>query len=175
MISLLMPLLAVTAPVQDAPDPLAPAREGKIRCIAPNLANRTCRTIVRYTPRGASGFDAEVLGIVERAPVVVIQYSTFGQVEAGGICTLVRITDFEKGRLLRSGPAVTRAQERALRLRLINAAQPLHGRKRCYLDRAGDQRDGTMPSTVTIDGVVRPELEQTVAWVAADAGFVLGL
>ena len=175
MISLLLPMLAVAMPIQDAPaDPLAPAREGKIRCIAPDMALKTCQSMVRYTVRGTDGFDAVVTGIVERDPVVLLRYSTFGRADAAGVCSMVRLRDFEPGALMRGGKQLSRADEQVVRLRLLNAVQPLAGKKRCYLDRPGEAGKREMTAVVTIDGVVRPEFQQTAIWVSPEEDFQLG-
>lgn len=176
MLPFLLPLLAATAPIQDASaDPLAPAREGKIRCVSPNLTLKTCQSMVRYTVRGADGFDAVVTGIVEREPVVLLRYSTFGRADAAGVCSMVRLRDFETGRLMKGGTPLNRADEQVVRLRLLDAIQPLAGRKRCYLDRPGDAGKREITSVVTIDGLVRPELQQTVIWVSPSEDFQLGV
>lgn len=168
-------LAFATALAGQADDPLAPVREGKIRCVSPNLVLRTCQSMVRYTLRGTDGFDAVVTGIIEREPVVLLRYTSFGRAEAGGVCSMVRLSDFENGQLMKSGTPLSRADEQGVRLRLMDVIQPLAGKKRCYLDRPGEGGKRELVSVVTIDGVVRPELQQTVIWISPKDDFHLGL
>jgi hypothetical protein len=175
MIPFLLPILAAAAPIQDAPaDPLAPAREGRIRCVAPNMELRTCQAMIRYTPRGADGFDATVLAIIERDPVVLIQYETFGRIEQGGICGMVRASDFESGKLMKGGKPMTAADVQFVRLRLMDAAEPIIGKKRCFIDRP-DAGKRTISTVVTLNGVAQNEQAQTVTWVEPGEKFALGL
>lgn len=169
-------LLLIVAPhLPQTEDPLAPAREGKIRCVSPNMALKTCQSMVRYTVRGTDGFDAVVTGIIEREPVVLLRYSTFGRAEGGGVCSMVRLRDFETGQLMKGGSPLNRADEQAVRIRLLDAIQPLTGKKRCYLDRPSEAGQGPITSVVTVDGMVRPELQQTVIWVSPKDDFQLGV
>lgn len=163
---------ALLAPVQaDAvPDPLAPAKAGRIRCIDPDRGARTCGTIVRYTLRGDGAFDALVTGVVNRDPLIVIEYSTFGQVRDGAVCSRIRPADFNAGKLTSSGTALSPALETSTRLKLMEALQPLAGHERCYRDSGA----GEVAVNVTIDGLLRPDMSQTAIWVLPEDGYAPG-
>ncbi len=88
---------------------------------------------------------------------------------------MVRLRDFETGQIMKSGTPLSRADEQVVRLRLLDAIQPLTGKKRCYLDRPGEVGKREMTSVVTIDGVVRADLQQTVIWVSPSDNFHLGV
>jgi hypothetical protein len=164
--------LALLAPVQGeaVPDPLAPAKAGRIRCIDPDRSARTCGTIVHYTLRGDGAFDALVTGVVNRDPVIVLEYSTFGQVRDGMVCSRVRPADFNSGKLTSNGTAVSPALEANTRLKLMEALQPLAGHERCYRDAGA----GELTVNVTIDGLLRPEMGQTAIWVLPEDGYAPG-
>jgi hypothetical protein len=164
--------LALLAPVQGeaVPDPLAPAKAGRIRCIDPDRSARTCGTIVHYTLRGDGAFDALVTGVVNRDPVIVLEYSTFGQVRDGMVCSRVRPADFNSGKLTSNGTAVSPALEANTRLKLMEALQPLAGHERCYRDAGA----GELTVNVTIDGLLRPEMSQTAIWVLPEDGYAPG-
>ncbi len=168
-------LLAGLLAGQTAPagpdDPLAPAREGKLRCVAPNPAKLTCRTIIRYRVDTNGDFDATVAGLVSRDSTVLLRYKTFGRVEQGGVCVMMRGSDLQNGVLLSSGRPLGRAAEEAARLQVMDAMQPMQGKKRCFLDRT---EDGVTRSVVTLDGVAHPELTHTVAWVSPQDGYAVG-
>jgi hypothetical protein len=164
-------LAGQSAPASPA-DPLAPAREGKLRCIAPNPARLTCRTIIRYQANNDGSFDAVVTGLVSSDPGILLRYKTFGRVEEGGVCVMIRIGDFQNGMLLSNGRPMAPNAERAMRLQVLDSVQPLQGKKRCYQDRT---EDGATRMAVTLDGVAHPELGQSIAWVARSEGYAVGL
>lgn len=161
------------APAPAAADPLAPAREGRLRCLSPNAAKRTCASITQYKVQTDGSFDAKVTGIVSRNPQVLIQYSTFGFVENGAVCTMIRARDFETAKLLSNGLPLTGAADRDMRLELQGSVQPLAGKKRCYQDRADE--GGDLRAMVTLDGVAQPQLSQAVTWVLPGDGYAVGI
>lgn len=164
--------LALLAPVQGeaVPDPLAPAKAGRIRCIDPDRSARTCGTIVRYTLRGDGAFDALVTGVVNRDPVILLEYSTFGQVRDGMVCSRIRPADFNSGKLTSNGTALSPALETNTRMKLMEALQPLAGHERCYRDAGA----GELTVNVTIDGLLRPDMSQTAIWVLPEDGYAPG-
>ncbi|MHA6719353.1 hypothetical protein ACX40Y_07845 [Sphingomonas sp. RS6] len=173
MIPMLVALLAGVAPLQDqtVADPLAPARAGRIRCIDPDRAARTCRTIVRYTTRAGGGFDAMVTGVVSRDPTILIEYSTFGQVRDGAVCSRIRPVDFRDGRLTSNGAPLTPVLAQSTRDNLMLALQPLAGKERCYRETmSGDE----IAVSVTIDGIVQSDMSQTAIWVMPEDGYAPG-
>lgn len=170
---MLLPLaLALLVPMQGeaVPDPLAPAKAGRIRCIDPDRAARTCGTIVHYTLRGDGAFDAQVTGVVNREPLIILEYSTFGQVRDGAVCSRIRPADFNAGKLTSNGTALSPALETNTRLKLIDALQPLAGHERCYRDAGA----GELTVNVTIDGLLRPEMSQSAIWVLPEDGYAPG-
>lgn len=170
---MLLPLaLALLAPVQgDAvADPLAPAKAGRIRCVDPDRANRTCGTIVHYTLRGDGAFDALVTGVVNRDPLIVLEYSTYGVVKDGAVCSRIRPADFNAGRLTTNGTALSPTLETNTRAKLLEALQPLAGHERCYRDSSA----GELTVNVTIDGLLRSDMSQTAIWVLPEDGYAPG-
>jgi hypothetical protein len=163
-------LAGQSAPATPA-DPLAPAREGKLRCVAPNPARLTCRTIIRYQVADDGSFDATVAGLVSGDSGILLRYKTFGRIEEGGVCVMIRASDFQNGMLLSNGKRMAPNADQAMRLQVLNSVQPLQGKKRCTQDRT---EDGTTRMIVTLDGVAHPELTQPVAWVARSEGYAVG-
>ncbi|WP_084579949.1 hypothetical protein [Sphingomonas azotifigens] len=170
---MLLPLaLALLAPVQadSVPDPLAPAKAGRIRCVDPDRTARTCSTIVRYTLRGDGAFDAQVTGVVNRDPLIVLEYSTFGQVRDGAVCSRIRPADINAGKLTSNGTALSPALEANTRMKLMDVLQPLAGHERCYRDSGA----GELSVNVLIDGLLRPDMAQTAIWVLPEDGYAPG-
>lgn len=163
-------LTGQSAPATPA-DPLAPARAGKLRCVAPNPARLTCRAIIHYKLSDDGTFDATVSGIVTDDPGILLRYRTFGRIEEGGVCVMIRASDFQNGTLLSNGKRMAPNAESAVRLQILGSVQPLQGKKRCTVDRT---EDGATRMVVTLDGVAHPELGQPVAWVARSDGYAVG-
>lgn len=168
MIATLLFLLAA-APDGDLLDP---ARAGKIRCVGPDIRARTCSTMVRYTVRPDGSFDALVTGVVATDPLILLEYRTSGQIEDGAACSIVRPIDFTAGKLSKDGAPLAAGIEASVRQRLMLSLQPLAGRKRCYRDRP--DADGLV-SSVTIDGLVRTDMNQRAIWVSPEEGYAPGL
>lgn len=163
-------LLALAGPAGQDVDPLAQARDGRMQCVAPDSARRTCRSLVRYTLRGDSEFDALVSGLVSTEPVAILEYRTSGTVQDGAICSVIRPIDLRDGRITKDGAPLAPAIEAQVRARVMNAAQPLAGHKRCYRQRFDGHE---YQSDVTIDGLLRPEMSQRSIWVGPDDGYAV--
>ena len=175
MLAALLLLATPALPIaQEAPatDPLTEARAGKVRCVAPDRAKRTCHSIVRYAVHADGSFDATVIGVV--MDDVLLEYRAFGRVERGGVCTMVRTADFERGRLLRRGRPLGPGEQAIVWRQLRDAVQPLVGKKRCFRDGPPDGA-GESTSVITLDGVAHPGMSQQVAWVSPGEGYAVGL
>lgn len=167
-------LLAVAAPapmVQEAADPLAPAREGKIRCIEPDVAKHDCQSIVRYKFDQDGSFEAHVTGILERDPVVLIDYRMRGKVEGDAVCSILHGSDFMAGDLYRGGERLGEVAARDIRLRLQGRFTGMEGKKRCFIDQPSGS---AIVSNVTINGLVEPSYRQNILWVSPADGYAIG-
>ncbi len=165
-------LLALAAPAPQDADPLAPARQGKLRCIAPDVRAHSCGTIVQYTVQPDGRYDAVVRGVVQTEPLIAIEYKLAGQVEDGAVCATVRPADFTAGKLSKDGAPLVPAVESQIRQQLMLALQPLAGHKRCYRDRPDGDR---VIGEVTIDGQPQGTMNQRAIWVKPEDGYALGL
>ena len=156
---------------QAAPDALALAREGKVRCIAPNAAAKTCQSIIQYTLHDDGSFDAKVAGIVRREPSVVVIYRTSGAVEGELVCSTVRPYDLLHGDFYRGDQPLTGPLAEQVHDELMLRLQAIAGQKRCYTDRL---EGGQLHGAVTLNGIAHPEMDQTAVWVSPDEGYALG-
>lgn len=163
--------LSTAAIPQAAPDPLAPAREGKVRCIAPNTAAKTCQSLIQYTVRDDGSFDARVAGIVRREPSVVVIYRTSGAVEGELVCSTVRPYDLLHGDFFGGDRPLTGALAEQVHDELMLRLQGIAGQKRCYTDRVEGRQ---LHAAVTFNGIAHPEMDQTAIWVSPDEGYALG-
>jgi hypothetical protein len=169
---MLLALLLMTMGVQEQPagDPLAPAREGKIRCVEPDTAARNCRSIIRYSVHDDGSFDATVSGFVGDDGATVIVYQTSGAIEGDAVCLTVRPYDLFHGTLYRGGKPLSDRDAALVQNEIRIQLQDLAGKKRCYIDQV---QGGQLVSNVTLDGVVVPELARPVAWISPRDGYAL--
>lgn len=165
---MLLPLLLslAGAPQADA-DPLAPARQGMVRCTAPDRARKSCAALTRFILKPDGSFDAEVTG--EGGPAgIQVAYRMPGTIADGAVCFTHRTDTLAEARFTKPGARLAQSLQDTLRGQLAAAMAPLAGRQRCYRDH---NVGGSLVSRTTLDGVAHPELDRPVAWVRAEDGY----
>jgi hypothetical protein len=168
MLSLMIALLA--AP-QAAPDPLAPARAGKIQCVSPNREKKTCLAIASFTVGPNGTFESTVKVLVNPTPAIVMETHAKGTTEGDSTCNLIRTEDYAAATFTMEGAPMDEAIAAAIRPQVAAAIGPMAGKKGCSHERPeGD----LIVSEVTLDGVAHPEMTQKLIWVSASDGYVLG-
>ena len=167
-----MLLLLTLLAAQAAPDPLAPARAGNLRCVEPDAARRSCRSIIRYTVHDDGSFDATVSGFIGNDGAVVIVYQTSGAIEGDGVCATIRPYDVLHGRLYRGGKPLSEQQAAPIQDRIRIQLQDVAGKKRCTIDQAAGAR---LVANVTLDGIVQTDQARPVAWISPQDGYALSL
>jgi len=165
-----MLLLLTLLAAQAAPDPLAPARAGMIRCIEPDAAKKNCRAMIRYKVHEDGSFDATVSGFLGNDGNTIIVYDTSGAIEGEQVCSTIRPYDLLHGKLYRGGKPVSEAQAGPIQDQIRIRLQDIAGKKRCYLDQ---NVGGRLVSNVTLNGAVQADQAQHVAWVSPDDGYAL--
>ncbi|MBO9711940.1 hypothetical protein [Sphingomonas sp.] len=163
-------LAAAALQTADAPtdDPLAPARAGRVRCIDPDVARHNCSSIVRFRVQDDGRFEATVSGIIE--PRVMIVYKISGEVQGNAVCSIVRVDDFLAGKLYVEDKPATALEANAIRGRLVTRLSELSGKRRCFID--GTEGPG-VTANVTVNGLLHPEMKQSVAWVSPTDGYAV--
>ena len=169
---LLMLLLALAAP-QAAPggDVLSPARQGMIRCVAPNRLRKTCATLTSFTVHSDGSFDADVTGVGVQGTAITVQYRVAGKLIDGAACFTQHRDTLAGATFAKPGAKLAQTLQNTLRRQLQEAMEPLVDRVRCYRDRS---EGGGLVAKTTLDGVAHPELDRPVMWVAPDAGWKVG-
>lgn len=163
-------LLATAAPAQAA-DPLAEARAGKIQCITPNVAAKTCAGLVSYTVKAGGAFDTTATMLVAPSPLVTIEVKSSGTVENGMTCNVINQADYAAGKVLMDGAPANEAMSQAILAQLGGAIAPLAGKKACGHDvKEGD----VIVAHAIVDGAAMPALDQRFIWVSPADGYKLG-
>jgi hypothetical protein len=172
MFDALVILLAVAGPATPAADPLAPARAGKIQCIAPNKPKKSCIGLGTYTVRPDGSFDAVMNVIVSPTPRITMETRSTGKVEGDAVCSTVLKQEYAEAKITIDGAPAEEATAQAIRGQIVGAVAPLEGKKAC----SREVPEGELSRVdVTVDGTARPELTQRVIWVRPDEGYTLGM
>lgn len=155
---------------QAAPDPLAQARAGMIRCVEPDTVKKNCRAMIRYKVHDDGSFDATVSGFLGGDGGTIIVYETSGTVEGEQVCSVIRPVDMLHGRIYRGGKLVEERDAGPIQDQLRIQLQDVAGKKRCTLDQTVG---GRLVSNVTLNGIVQPDQSQHIAWVSPQDGYAL--
>ena len=170
MILTILGLLAAAAP-QAAPDPLAPAREGKVQCHSPDAAYKTCLSIARYDPRADGSYLNTADLLLDPQHAVSLRVRSVVRVKGPAICGVLARADILGGEVEVAGAAIPDKTEPTLE-RVVAAfdAMDLIGKEICTSYSADG---GQLRAEATVDGVARPEYAQPVIWVGPDDGWTL--
>jgi hypothetical protein len=165
-------MLALLAAPQAAPDPLAPARAGKVQCISPNREKKTCMAIASFVPGTDGNFESTVRVLVNPTPAIVMETHTKGTVEGGDTCNTIRAEDYAAATFTMNGAPMDDTMAATIRPQVAAAIAPMAGQKGCSHEHAeGDM----ITSDVTIGGTAHPEMTQKLIWVGANDGYTLGM
>jgi hypothetical protein len=89
-------LMAFTQPL---PPPIAPANEGKLLCILPEEADKTCDTLVRYTPGEAGRTNVFEWGVFDATRQIHWEGNYQVEIRDGLLCLRVSVDQAEMFRL----------------------------------------------------------------------------
>jgi hypothetical protein len=171
MLTLSLLLAAAAAPPKPAaaPNPLAPAAEGKLECYSPDAAKKTCKSLAAYRPRPDGGYDSLSLIILQPNPLVTLQMVSPVRVRNGQVCGPVREADIQQASFQVNGQAVTPEQTAEMRGKVRALMAPLLGKEVCtqYLPAP----DGARIARSVEAGKPRPELDQKVIWISQSDGY----
>jgi hypothetical protein len=161
-------LFMLTAAQASDGDVLAQAREGKLRCTAPDRTRKTCATLTRFTIRPDGSFDAEVTGMASRPAQISVRYTMPGTVENGALCFIHTASALNGATFTKPGAKLAASLQETLRAQIVASMAPLNGKRRCYRDR---NVNGELSSATTLDGLAHPELDRPILWVSPEDGF----
>jgi hypothetical protein len=152
-------------------DPLAEARAGKIQCITPNHETRTCMGIASYTMRPDDSFDSVMTMMIAPAPLMTMEVHSSGKVEGDAVCNIVRKADYDRATMTVDGEPANAETQQAIRAQILPSIATMEGKNACV---RGKAEGGVSVAEATLDGVVRPELDQRYIWVEPGDGWKIG-
>ena len=159
-------LLAALAGQSDS-DPLAPAREGKVQCYAPNAEKKTCMAISAFEAKDDGSWVNNATALLDPAQGITMTTNSVVRSTPAGVCGTVTRDDILAGSLTMGGTALPAEQGKPILEMVATAVEGMGmiGKPSCSsFATEGD----ALKSTVTIDGVAKPEFAQTGKWVSPD-------
>ena len=171
MFDVLLLLTALTG--QSDADPLAPAREGKVQCYKPDVGKKTCMAISAFLPQADGSWVNKATALLDPAQGITMTTNSVVQATPTGVCGTVTRDDILKGSLTMGGGELPAEQGKPILEMVATAIEGMGmiGKPSC----SAFAPDGdALKSTVTIDGVAKPEFSQRVIWVSPDEGYKVG-
>ena len=166
MLAIAMVLIAAT---QEA-DPLAPAREGKIACVAPDRAARTCGSTISYVRNTDGSYRTTTTLILAFAPRTTMVGHADVTASAGMVCEVYRPETVDAAEVFVDGVPASDAVAGRWRAELRRDLTAYEGRKMCATYR---QQGDTIVTTTTMDGAFQQGWGSTLIWVSPDDGYRL--
>lgn len=161
-------LLAASTGAEIANGPLAPADAGQVQCHSPDMAKKTCRSLAYYSLDDRGNYINTAVVLLSPNSTVTMVTSTPVTVVGGSVCGEVRAEDLLGGRVMEHGRPLTDEQSAPILERVASSMSGLFGHQICTSYKpAGDH----LIAKASIDGIYRPEFDQTVIWVTPSAGF----
>ena len=162
-----MALAAASSP-SAATDVVAQSRAGKVMCVNPDPATKTCSSIISYKPQddGSLVETGEVLISPDQA--LTFEMSATARPKGGAICGAVALADMQKGILRMNGTPFPPDRNEAALDRLIERLKPMVGREACEVLRiaGGDLKKYAQIERVDLELPGKP-----VSWIRPEDGY----
>ena len=167
MLSLFL-TLALQAAAPAVADPLAPARIGDLQCYRPDPVRKTCRSLAGY----AFAADGKILNraevLLQDAPPVTMTTVTPVTIRDGAVCG--PLSGIDKAQIAFRGRRISEADAVPIRAQIQRSMADVLGQEVCTTyRRSGDW----WIAEATLNGVARPDMQDTVIWVPASAGYTV--
>jgi hypothetical protein len=165
-------ILAATQSVAAVPDPLGPARSGRLQCFTPDTSRKMCHALAGYT--FGPGRTIQVRADILMAPaslLIVMRTSTSVELRSGAVCGQARARDIEASTFTIAGRPVPQ--------QMVQLASPqILSVMRSHLDQeicsTFAPNGSAFTTQLTIDGVAHPEISETFLWVRPNDGYRVG-
>lgn len=143
-------------------------RLGKVLCANPDLATKTCSSIISYTP-GKNG-DIVETGEVLISPnqPVTLEMSSIVRIEGSTVCGTVEFADMQKGRLRMNGTLLPQDRNEAALSKLLEKLKPMAGRKACEALRV---EDGQLKKYGQVERIDLDLPGKPVSWIGPADGY----
>ena len=151
-----------------ATDVLAQSKSGKMMCVNPDPATKTCSSILFYKSQcdGSLLETGEVLIAPDQS--LTLEMSSIVKSQGGAICGAVGLADMQKGRLRMDGTLFPPDSNQAALNKLIERLKPMAGREACEVLRI---EDGELKKYGQVERVDLNFPGKPVSWISAADGY----
>ncbi|NML05322.1 hypothetical protein [Sphingomonas sp. G-3-2-10] len=163
-------LLLAALTGQSAPDPLAPAREGKLQCTAPNVAKKKCLAMSRYSAT-PGGYRNTTIVVISAAPLITMELASDARIVGDAVCAQLRHEDILAATIAVEGQAMPAADAAPLIDRMAGGMKEMFGKTVCSRFRVEGE---AMVSEAEIDGAPQPDMTMKFIWVGPEDGYAVG-
>jgi hypothetical protein len=168
MIVAALALLLAAGPVEDFPDLVGPAAQGKLQCFMPNRERRTCLSLAGYQPDGKGGFLSTAEILVEPDPLLTMRMTAPVVIREGTICGPLREESYEKAEFLSAGKPFESKRKYEILAALLEASASMFGREICT--RYTVSGDHLVAETM-LDPTDANRVTMDVIWVSPEEGY----
>lgn len=162
-------LFSVLMMAAGVPDPLAPARDGKLQCYKPNMARKTCGALAGYSIVGGGKFmNPSTVLVGTDDHVTIMKSSTVVFMRGNAVCGTVDKRTIDAATFTFDGRAATDYETARLRLQMAAEMTQNFGKEICT---EYDRNGAGFRSRSTVGGQPRPDISQDVIWVGQGDGY----
>lgn len=169
--SLVAIVIAASAAAQSVPAPansLPNAEKGFLQCYRPDVLHKTCQSIAAYTLSGPGTYDNKALIPISKNATLETHSSVV--LKGGAVCGSIRVEDMTNGLLRVDDREVDPITAKPVLERIAHAMAPFAGKEICTRYEASG--DG-FTAKITIDGVYKPDQDQSVIWVSPSDSYTV--
>lgn len=152
----------------DAPDPLAPARDGSLQCYSPSTASKTCRAIAGYTFESDGTILNEATVLLSPDNMVIMRTTSPVEIRGDAVCGPLRKDDIKTAAIFMNGRKLEADQANMVRVQVQASMASRFGKEVCTTYTAFKDE---FFARVTIDGVNDYDSSDYVRWVKPDEGY----
>ena len=149
-------------------DVLGQSQSGKMMCVNPDPATKTCSSIISYKPQkdGSLLETGEVL--ISPGQSLTFEMSSLVKARGGAMCGTVGLADMQKGRLRMNGTLFPPDRNEAALQKFIERLKPMAGREACEALRI---QDGQLKKFGQVERVDLNLPGKPVSWISPADGY----
>lgn len=167
---ILMTLAALATAALADPDPLAPARGGQVQCYRPDVERKICRAIGSYRFESDGRIINDGENMLSREPLIILRAGSEVYIKDNAECASTAFDESHIQEIEVDGVKLEGESLASARSVIAESMREAIGPGE-YCSTYHPKPDGSLRALVTVDGVPRPEAEDTVLWVRREDGW----
>jgi len=161
-------ILAMALQAAPAVDPLAPARIGDVQCYGADPVRRTCKAMGGYSFEADGRILNKAEVVLQDSPLVTMTTVSPVTLKDGAVCG--PLSGVDKAQIAVRGRRLPESEAASIRVQLMESMKDVLGQEVCTTyRRSGDW----WIAQVTMNGVARQDMSDTLLWVPPSAGYTI--